>query len=330
MAQQVDGVPLGFRENVRLIETGDFGSDAAGEIICGGRARIIRATQAIEGLIAHEHRAERRLTAVSQVPDQNILRYIGVAIIGVVGNEEFAPALPQIRPVIVRHGAVGVIFIRQGDVAMAIREIMASGERHEAIIGVAIFRNAKLRSRDDPLKIAFQNKVDDSSHAVGSVNCRYCSRQHVDPIYEVGRDAVDIHCSGVGLAGDMPPPVDQHERAIGAEVAQIQFVEAGLAKATIGAVAARSLGAVSRRGQSGHALQEVRDIRVARLLNVRRVERNDRVGCLKIGSFDPRPGDDDVRCWRGVVNRRFGCQRGSSLFGASGFVGRLRESIGGV
>ncbi len=115
----------------------------------------------------------------------------------------------------------------------------------------------------------------------------------------------------------MAPAVDQHQRAVGAQVAQVQLVQPGLAERAICPVAARGLRTVARTAQRGHAQQEIGQVGIARFLDAGRVKRNNRVWRLVIGAGDARAGNDDSR---------FVCRQRRHGYG----IGALRHGVGAL
>ncbi len=90
---------------------------------------------------------------------------------------------------------------------------------------------------------------------------------------------------------DMAPPVDEHERAVGAEVAQVEQVEPGFAE-----IGVRPAGQVARpRTDQRRALhEEIGEAGLPRLFDRRRRIGCDRIGEIEFGPRDARSGDDDV------------------------------------
>ena len=290
---------LDVRRQVALVEARDAGADPADIAEADAPARIVGAAEAVAARVrfaADEDRADRRDEGIAQVADQHLVGDVGiVGLVGQVRHQELAAILLQVLARLVRDAILGAVFVGERDVAAPVAEVLSGEQRGEARRAVAILRHAHLRPRSDALKVAPQDEVGDAGDAVGAVHRADRAGQHVDARDQVGRDRVDVDRGVARFGGDMASAVDQRQRAIDAQVAQVQLVQSDLAELPgRHRVAAAAPRAVARSDQRRHAQQEVGDVGVARFLDVARVGRDDRVGRLVIGPRDAAAGNDDL------------------------------------
>jgi hypothetical protein len=76
----------------------------------------------------------------------------------------------------------------------------------------------------DPFEVLLHDEVDDARDGIGAVHGRGAARQDVDALDHRGRDLVDVRGDGRGLhtAVGHAPAVDQDQRSVRAEAAQVQ------------------------------------------------------------------------------------------------------------
>ncbi len=124
------------------------------------------------------------------------------------------------------------IEIVEGDhhVAAAIGEIGARGDRVVGIAVVAATRDSALCVDLQPLEIVLQLEVHHPGHRVRAIDRRSATGDHLHAVHQGARDRVDVH--GEAGSGRLhPPPVEQHQIAGGAQVAEVQRRRPGLPKA---------------------------------------------------------------------------------------------------
>nr|WP_255266776.1 hypothetical protein [Sphingomonas adhaesiva] len=121
----------------------------------------------------------------------------------------------------------------------------------------------------------------------------------------------------------MATPVDQHQRPLGTEIAQIEQVQTGPADA---GAAARIVRRGLRSLQRGKAAEEIGEVRCARLLNRRGAQRDDRTGGIKIGTADTRTGNDDffASLYGGRLRLRRRLRRNRKIIGVLAWRSVLR------
>ena len=178
--------------------------------------------------------------------------------IGVDRDE--AVGLAQIRPlrpvIIVLPG----IFEVDRDVAAIVGEVPAGKGAHIISAGVAIFADARLAADLHAVIVALQDEVDDARNGVGAVDRRIAAGDDVDPLDEIGRDRIHVGRVGVeqDVAGNVAASVDQNERALRAEAAKIEQVQAG------GAQELGRVGLAERAAQRRKVVQSVAEKNIRR------------------------------------------------------------------
>jgi hypothetical protein len=115
-----------------------------------------------------------------------------------------------------------------GNVGAAIQEVPARENASEIGAGVAISALAALSAQLQSFIIPLQDEVDDASDRIGAVDRRIAAGDDIDALDEVGRYGVDVRRDAVveDVAPDMPAAVDENERALRAEAAKVEQVEA--------------------------------------------------------------------------------------------------------
>ena len=167
-------------------------------------------------------------------------------------------------------------------------------------MAVALAEGAELGRGAEPLLLRYGNDVDHARDRVRPVERRGARLKHFDPVDHVRGDGVEIdrrgNAAGAG-AVDEPEAVDQHQGALGAEVAKVDFGRAGADAAAVGRVAdvARivDLRIEPARG-ARQALQHVGDRRQAGLVDVGLVDIDDRRIEVERVAANARAGDDDL------------------------------------
>ena len=137
--------------------------------------------------------------------------------------------------------------------------------------------------------MVLEDEVDDARDRVRTVDGRIAARDDVDPFDQVRRDGVRIDRDAVveHVRADMAAAVDQHERALRVEAAQIEQVEAGCAEEA-GGVRGAEGGA-----QGGQLVQRVADRDLTGLEELLAADGRDRRGGFEVRAADARSGDDD-------------------------------------
>ena len=133
---------------------------------------------------------------------------------------------PPVQPVTLTEPVDYVIFVGKRDIAPAVCEVLPVSRADEPVAGVISLRDRVLRAKGQPLEIPLHDEIDHAGNAIRTVDGGGATRFDVDPIDQVGRDSVDVDGGRAGEAGDMPAPVDQHQRAVSAEVAKVEQVDA--------------------------------------------------------------------------------------------------------
>ena len=254
-----------------------------------GLSRALEIRQQVEVDVDGAH---ARAVGVAHVVVRHQVRQVGrVVEIVLVLVQVGGVGVAQVAAVLVGDPRVRTVLVRQRDVAAALGEVLARGERQEQVVAVAEVGDTALRTRGDPLEVVLHPEVHHARDAVRAVDRRGAAREHVHRLDQVGRDRVDVDRGRAGDARHVAASVDQHERAVGAEVAQVEQFEARLAELGIGA--GRQV--TRERAHQRRALdQEVGDVRAAGLHDRLRRDRHDRIGEVGLRARDARAGDHDL------------------------------------
>jgi hypothetical protein len=187
------------------------------------------------------------------------------------------------------------------DVAAAAGEIGARQDRGILVAGVAHLADAGLAAHLHALVILLQYEVDRTRDRVRAVDRRAAAGDQIDALDQVGRERVHVGRDGVAqqIAADVAAAVDEDQRALRAETAQIEQVEAARAEE------ARRILLAEGRAKLRQFVQHVADRDLAGLEELVACNGRDRRSRFEIGAADARAGDDDFA--GGVVSRgRFG------------------------
>ncbi len=191
------------------------------------------------------------------------------------------------------------MLIGDGDVAPALREVGARRDREQTLPGIAIAGDPGLGAHPHAIEMIVHDEVDHARDRVGAVDSGFAAGQHVDVLNEVAGDGVDVDRRIARKARNMATAIDQHQRALRAQIAQIEQIEAGCADPRI---VARIVAGRRRALQRRIAGQEIGQVRRAGLLDRCRGQRNDRTGRVEIGRLaDAATGDDDGRSGLGCA-----------------------------
>ena len=171
------------------------------------------------------------------------------------------------------------------------------------VLGLAVVllqELAVLRLRAEAVLRRLGDDVDDAGDRVRAVERRRARLEHLDAAdHDVG-DRVEVDRGGNAAgrgAVDVAQAIDEHERALGTEVAQVDRGRAGADAAAVGRIAevARIVELrveAARRG--GDALQRVGDRGKAGARDRLLVDGDDGGGLVGRVATDARAGDDDV------------------------------------
>ena len=240
------------------------------------------------------HRAIARAVRIAQIVAQRAVEHIRIVVVVVsriahqaIGKARIAGAraTEAAQPIVVAE------FVRQRDIAAPVRKILARGDREIAIAGIALVGDPGLSPREQAFEVALQHEIDDARHAVGAVDCRCAARGDVDALDQVDGNRIDVDRCGTRQAGNVATTVNQHQRPVRSQVAQVQKVGAGAAERA----RRPGLGAAGGRVQQRRILrQEIGYIDAPGLLERGRRERRDGRGRVHLRAGDARTGDDDI------------------------------------
>ena len=179
------------------------------------------------------------------------------------------------------------IFHRSFEMAAAAEQGHATRDARIVAHGVGIGGNAGIEIGLQTLELLVQDEVDHARHGVGAIDGRSAAGDDIHPLDQHLRQGVDVHCAIVVRRGDAMA-VQQHEGALGAEIAQVQRVARVVMAAVAGTANAR------RTLEDRQLVQAVGDVGGGGGLQV--VGRDDGQRRGRIGGVgnDARTGDDDV------------------------------------
>ena len=166
-----------------------------------------------------------------------------------------------------------------------------TGEAHDEVVGfllaVALAVLALVDVGFQAIEVLAGDDVDHAGHCVRAVDRRGAVLQHVDALDHRGRDdrdvLVTIRADAQALA------IDQHQRALCAEVAQVDVLTTGFL------VGGQRRGAAEVRATGGgDVLQDVADRAEALVLDIRTRDGQHRLGGFHVNLADARTGDRDA------------------------------------
>src|SRR5690606_24549782 len=164
---------------------------------------------------------------------------------------------------------------------------LADGERVLLGLAVAFAELADVRGGFSAFEALAGDHVDHAGDRVGTVDGRGAVLQDFHPVDGRHRDLAEILVAAGGRAQALA--VDQHQGAVGAQVADVDVVTAHVL------AGGKGLGAGDRRGAGrGQVLQHVGDGGEALLLDLPTAQRADRLLGLHVHAADARTGHFDA------------------------------------
>jgi len=214
-----------------------------------------------------------------------------------------------------------------GDEAIGVAQVRAA--RPVVIVLVGIFEvdgnvaGAALGAELDAFVVILEDEVDDAGDRVRTVDRRIAAGDDVDPLDEVSRDGVHVRRVGVEqhVARNVAAAVDENQRALRAEAAQIEQVQTG---------SAEELGRVrlaERAAQGRKVVEGVTDRDAAGFEELFAADRSHRNGGFEVGTTDARTGNDDFLASRKHGRRVVVALRVLARFDFL-FAGQRRDRIG--
>ena len=149
----------------------------------------------------------------------------------------------------------------------------------------------------DAFDLLARDDVDHAGDGVRAVDGRGTVFQHFDALDDAHRNGVEIRGAGDAGRGRFVDPadaVDQHQHALGAEVAQVHLRGAGTDATAVGWIAEVARGVelgVERFAAGGHLLQQVADAGEAGAINGRAIDDGQRLLGVGARLNDARAGD---------------------------------------
>src|SRR5690606_17743559 len=181
-----------------------------------------------------------------------------------------------------------VVRVAERDPRVAPIEVRAYGQRGVHALPVTVRRHVALRRDLYALEVVPHDDVDDSGHGVRAVNRGRSAGQDLDALDHVHRNRVEV--DGIARRRAEPRhealPVDEHERALAAEVSERGELQRG---GLDGEHVARAVDLGDRLRNAPQIFAEIRRAYRANLLGVdRRDGGRGREGIAR----DPGPGDE--------------------------------------
>ena len=272
-AGKVEGIGRAVEGPQRIAVGIEAQIEAPGARSREARQSRLRAGAATGQLGAGIARAERTGADVAVLPADR-----GVVRVAEVGGD-IASAVVEIR-------AHDDIEIDAAAVGARSRIGLSEGRQHALGAADAVFRvkEPTLKLRVESLKIPLEAKVDDAGDGVGAVDGGSAAGQHLDLLDELRRNLVEIGGHLGRRAEGQALAVDENQRALRAEPAQIDGGNTGI-DARKGALPGEGL---------GQRIDEVLDSGDAPGVDFLVAEHRDRTGRGQIGSREPRAGNDNL------------------------------------
>ncbi len=143
-------------------------------------------------------------------------------------------------------------------VALRQPEAVVAHDVRDVVGVVVVLVHAVLSIEPHAFELVVHDEVDDARDGIGAVYGGRAARQHFDALDQRGRYLIQVRRSGAVLrriARHQPAAVDQHQRALRAEIAQIDSRRTGRAVGQVAAeVGERLRQVVDQVFDAGHAL----------------------------------------------------------------------------
>lgn len=180
-----------------------------------------------------------------------------------------------------------IVFRGEGHVDPVFEQVLADGEAARVGGGIAFVGNAALAAQTNAVEITPQLEVDDPRDGVRTVNGRVAAGHDVHAFEQFVRNGVGIDIVGARRRRHVTAAVDQHQRAAGAQIAEVEPVDARRTDE------AGRVGLGEGRTQRRQFGQRITDIGRAAFGEILTGHGRDRVGRFEVGTRDARTGDDD-------------------------------------
>ncbi len=161
-------------------------------------------------------------------------------------------------------------------------ERLAVSERRAGLTDVVAAAHPVLNVRFQPLELLVEKHVHHARDSIRTVGRRGAAGNDVDLLDEHRRDHVHVHAAG-RIGRTEPAPVEQQQRAVATEAAQIEIA---------GAERRADLTGVEVHAQSRNVLHQVGDVTHGLGLQLLHADRSDRRRRSESG--DARSGDGDL------------------------------------
>ena len=134
------------------------------------------------------------------------------------------PVLP-VGTVADRDHRLLAVAARRFEVAATVEQVGAPGGAELPLLAVAVVRHAEVSLHRQPGEVLVEHEVDHAGHGVGTVSRRGAAGDDVDAADQHLRQRVDVD-GAVLVRSGQAVPVEQHQGALCAEVAQRKHVTA--------------------------------------------------------------------------------------------------------
>ena len=230
----------------------------------------------------------RRIESIDDVRRQVRAADASCVRAGIVPTVDDPVAVPSVNDLAAR------IVDAEHDVALTVVEVRAEEAADERLLPVAFLAHAVLNVEVDAFEVALEHEIDDTGNGVRTVDGRGAAGDHLDPIDGRCRNGVDVHDE---LAVDRlhAPPVEEHQRAVRADAAQVERSGAGSrARRRKRRVRFAELRLRASDVELRQLIQRGFETEVGPLTERLRIHRYDRGLRGIVAANDTRPCDDDL------------------------------------
>ena len=169
------------------------------------------------------------------------------------------------------------------DQVAAIAQSEAAGQRKLILRPIMLAADAGRGVAFEPGEIVLKDEVDHAGDRVGTVDRRCAAGDHLDPPDQRCRDHVEID-DAVGVVRHEALAIDQHQRAHGAQITQVDRGHAGIVVVGI---------LTDARNRLRDLAEKFLDAGFVGELNLLASDDRNRAGGGEIGPVDARAGYDD-------------------------------------
>ncbi len=175
----------------------------------------------------------------------------------------------------------------QAEQAFEFARRAAADQLQALVVAAAALGGAGAQVDVDAIEFLLQDDIDHPGDGIRAVDRRGAAAEDLDAVDHDRRDVRqvgEVHRAAIGgrVVGDAPA-VDQHQRVVGAEIAQVE----GVGRRLPGVAVVLALG---HAGVLGLRLQGLEDVAVATVLDFLAADHRDRRRPFLLGAGNPRAG----------------------------------------